>query len=1089
MRIGHSALRCRLSQASSRRSTQLRATFDQPRSAKTTRAFLGQPTPTPATSQPNMLPYSRHASASASRGPFSEEGPSSNRPSSTPVPDSHPNNIDEILARGLAARFGGSSSAFRVASFLPRTRAVFFPNWVARESAIGRSPIRIDDFSFHFSRWVQVGERARGYLRCKAWIRLRDWPILCWNREDVKAAVSGFGELWEVDAASDSGADVSYYRLNIRCQSVDSIPEVLELMVEDRRFVIPIEIESSEAANPILLGEGLDERLGLTSLEEQERFIRQTGFQGVPAFGIASTATSPYTDSLRAGGKLTRTRSAPVREEERVSERRPPVNIPRSTHWDRERSCPIAGAWTPILLRSMVGRPSRLGPSFCPLSFRVLWMPLLGLVRTVGHPVRTMGHPGSAPRVKSFYPVRTVGHLVRTVGHLGSAPRIKSFCLALGLQRSGKVHSYRRSQRLAEKNIGYGKTSLQRAQAILCKKVKLANLPSKVARASCVAPSAPSTSAGQPSLQQDIGRQLACTSGSKVPTDQETILKRDQALPLTPEEILLIKTVCGISDADSLLFPRLLWAVSSFYMARNRLFRFLTWNVRGLNDPSKCTIIKTFIRHCRCCVVCFQETKLSSTSLEKFRSFCGSHLHDFRTRDAEGTRGGLLTAWNSSLFDCIQEWKGAFTLTVLLKRKIDGATFMISNVYGPTDVTLKANFFQELRSIHSVSSGIWTLLGDFNVLLSVDDKNGDTAHVADILKFREVVHDLHLVDLPILNKAFTWTNGRGVPTLERLDRAFISTNWLLAFPRSTLRALPRLRSDHTPLVLTAFTFIPSANLFRFESFWLRHPAVFDVVSTAWNSTTSGLAPVNQFASKLKSIQTALRNWSVGLSSRLQRQASLCLLWIDWLDNAEERRSLTNLERALRPMLKVRGTNPDLSSLQEDFTAAEVRKAVFSSGPEKAPGPDGLPMLFYQRFWNLLKNDIMSVFNSFHNGSAKLDEINASWLCLIPKKSEALLAKDFRPISLVHGMGKLISKVLASRLQSFMAELINPHQAAFIKGRNLFDNFSTAHVLVHHYYASKQSAALLKIDFERAFDHINWDFLVDLLRARGSRQLG
>nr|CAD1830576.1 unnamed protein product [Ananas comosus var. bracteatus] len=498
---------------------------------------------------------------------------------------------------------------------------------------------------------------------------------------------------------------------------------------------------------------------------------------------------------------------------------------------------------------------------------------------------------------------------------------------------------------------------------------------------------------------------------------------------------------------------------------------------------------------------------------------------------------------------------------------------MISNVYGPTDVTLKAYFFQELRSIHSFSTGIWTLLGDFNVLLSVDDKNGATTHITDILNFREVVHDLQLVDLPILNKAFTWTNGRGVPTLERLDRAFISTNWVLAFPRSTLRALPRPRSDHTPLVLSAFTFIPSTHLFRFESFWLRHPAVFDVVSTAWNSTTSASTPVNQFASKLKSVQTALRNWSVGLSSRLQRQANLCLLWIDWLDKAEERRTLTNLECALRPMLKVRyeelclqeeikwkqrsrvhwlkvgdantrffhlkatgrrnsnfisrlsngctllsshqpiadhllsffsnqlgedpgstlsinllelyrGLNPDLSCLQDDFTTAEVRKAVFSSGPEKAPGPDGLPMLFYQRFWSLLNNDILSVFNSFHNGSAKLAEINASWLCLIPKKSDALLAKDFRPISLVHGMGKLISKVLATRLQSFMAELINPHQAAFIKGRNLFDNFSTAHVLVHHYYASKQSAALLKIDFERAFDHINWDFLIDLLRARG-----
>lgn len=82
------------------------------------------------------------------------------------------------------------------------------------------------------------------------------------------------------------------------------------------------------------------------------------------------------------------------------------------------------------------------------------------------------------------------------------------------------------------------------------------------------------------------------------------------------------------------------------------------------------------------------------------------------------------------------------------------------------------------------------------------------------------------------------------------------------------------------------------------------------------------------------------------------------------------------------------------------------------------------------------------------------------------------------------MAKLISKVLASRLQNYMDDLINPHQTAFIKGRCIFDNFNSAHILVHHLYTSKQSAALLKIDFERAFDNINWCFLVDLLKARG-----
>nr|CAD1836416.1 unnamed protein product [Ananas comosus var. bracteatus] len=123
---------------------------------------------------------------------------------------------------------------------------------------------------------------------------------------------------------------------------------------------------------------------------------------------------------------------------------------------------------------------------------------------------------------------------------------------------------------------------------------------------------------------------------------------------------------------------------------------------------------------------------------------------------------------------------------------------------------------------------------------------------------------------------------------------------------------------------------------------------------------------------------------------------------------------------------------DLSSLQTPFTLTEVKRAVFSNAPEKAPGPDGLPMLFYQRFWNLLKDDIMSVFNSFYNDTAKIDMINTSWLCLISKKKEALFANDFRPISLVHSMAKLISKVLASRLQIFLHDLINPYQAAFIK---------------------------------------------------------
>lgn len=129
-----------------------------------------------------------------------------------------------------------------------------------------------------------MGEKERGFLHHNAWIHLLNWSILCWNEDDVKAAVSGFEELWEVDDPSDRHTNVSFFRLMIRYQDVLLIPEAIDLMVEGRQFYVPIEIESFEEANPILLGEGLDEHLGLNTLEVQETFIRQTGFSSIPPY-------------------------------------------------------------------------------------------------------------------------------------------------------------------------------------------------------------------------------------------------------------------------------------------------------------------------------------------------------------------------------------------------------------------------------------------------------------------------------------------------------------------------------------------------------------------------------------------------------------------------------------------------------------------------------------------------------------------------------------------------------------------------------------------------------------------------------------
>ncbi len=124
-----------------------------------------------------------------------------------------------------------------------------------------------EGLQFSFSDWVEAGEEARGRLLHKAWIKLVNWPILCWNEAHVRAAISGFGELWEVDVRSTELRDVSHYKICIRCPNVNHIPEVLNLTVDDRQFSIQIVVESWEDAAPIFLGENLDHHLGLDSLE------------------------------------------------------------------------------------------------------------------------------------------------------------------------------------------------------------------------------------------------------------------------------------------------------------------------------------------------------------------------------------------------------------------------------------------------------------------------------------------------------------------------------------------------------------------------------------------------------------------------------------------------------------------------------------------------------------------------------------------------------------------------------------------------------------------------------------------------------
>jgi hypothetical protein len=123
------------------------------------------------------------------------------------------------------------------------------------------------------------------------------------------------------------------------------------------------------------------------------------------------------------------------------------------------------------------------------------------------------------------------------------------------------------------------------------------------------------------------------------------------------------------------------------------------------------------------------------------------------------------------------------------------------------------------------------------------------------------------------------------------------------------------------------------------------------------------------------------------------------------------------------------SNSDASSLEEPFEEREVIKGMDG---DKAPGPDGFSMAFFKDCWEIIKGDFMAVFSEFHEQGKFVKCINSTFIALIPKRHGAKEIKDFRPISLVSGIYKIISKVLANRMRRVMDRVISKPQNAFIK---------------------------------------------------------
>ncbi|KAA3461091.1 Retrovirus-related Pol polyprotein LINE-1 [Gossypium australe] len=168
-------------------------------------------------------------------------------------------------------------------------------------------------------------------------------------------------------------------------------------------------------------------------------------------------------------------------------------------------------------------------------------------------------------------------------------------------------------------------------------------------------------------------------------------------------------------------------------------------------------------------------------------------------------------------------------------------------------------------------------------------------------------------------------------------------------------------------------------------------------------------------------------------------------------------------------------------LEADITNEEIKRALFDMTPLKAPGSDE-----YHAFWDTLGGDVCQWVKDVFSGKPIEQELNNTLLVLIPKKESPEDFSQFRPIRLCSVIYKLVMKVIANLFKVVFPKLISQGQAGFIAGHNISDNIILVQEVIHSMRCKQKGRKWMavKLDLEKAYDKVSWDFISISLIATG-----
>ena len=261
----------------------------------------------------------------------------------------------------------------------------------------------------------------------------------------------------------------------------------------------------------------------------------------------------------------------------------------------------------------------------------------------------------------------------------------------------------------------------------------------------------------------------------------------------------------------------------------------LFWNVRGIGRPSFLPNFRLLMQQHTPSMVVLVETWVSREKTTTIVSSMG--MDSWHLVEPLGFVGGILLLWNSYVIDFQPLGEGAQGVHGVMEVHSLNISFIFSAIYASPKFYIRRQLWDDLRNMAISIDKPWLLVGDYNDVLCQNEKlGGRRISTSRANLYAETMDSCNLVDLGFCGPKFTWTNKRKRnPIYERLDRGWANIDWLSTFPEYKLTHLPRVTSDHCPILVNLSVSKENGGQrpFRFEPNWTLDNRFLGVIDHAW----------------------------------------------------------------------------------------------------------------------------------------------------------------------------------------------------------------------------------------------------------------